>query len=460
MFSLGPPSRDPRARLAARVLILALIVGTLPIPAEASFSFTPGRAPVGAVDTPSFVTKDDNGNLISKSAEATYFWDFENRLVKAVKADGTVVEHLYDPDGNRVQTKTTPAGRATTVLNYLVDTSGSLSHVVAETDGANNLIGYYLRADDLLAVMRPDGGGGFISRFYHSDGLGSIRRLTDEAGNITDGYTYSAFGELLAHTGSDPQPYTFAGEPYNPNIGFYYNRARWLDPRVGRFTGMDPFRGVEHDPASLHRYLYAADDPINKVDPSGRFTAVEAVTVAAVIGALVAAAAYTYTHPPGRGTDGRAFTWRGLITWTVSGAAAGALVGLGGWYAALAWGPTVTVTIGGSTYPVARALVERWPSARVLVEHFIKHGHEFTNVTRSVVYTAETYAADAVFTVEFAAFRAYNAALGATYYARYFATSPKGNSFLALAIEKGGRIVSYRPLPIHEAEQFFPGIFR
>ena len=55
--------------------------------------------------------------------------------MRVTKTDGTVVEHAYDADGNRVQTKTTPPGRsATTTTDYLVDTSGSLSHVVAEID--------------------------------------------------------------------------------------------------------------------------------------------------------------------------------------------------------------------------------------------------------------------------------------------------------------------------------------
>jgi RHS repeat-associated protein len=83
--------------------------------------------------------------------------------------------------------------------------------------------------------------------------------------------TKSAFGELLAHTGSDPQPYAFTGEPLDPNSGFQYHRARWMDPRVGQFVGMDPWEGNRYDPASLHRYLYAAADPLNRVDPTGRF---------------------------------------------------------------------------------------------------------------------------------------------------------------------------------------------
>jgi RHS repeat-associated protein len=81
--------------------------------------------------------------------------------------------------------------------------------------------------------------------------------------------TKSAFGELLAHTGSDPQPYAFSGEPYDPNVGFQYHRARWLDPRAGRFVGMDPFGGRTQDPATLHKYLYAAASPVDRVDPSG-----------------------------------------------------------------------------------------------------------------------------------------------------------------------------------------------
>jgi YD repeat-containing protein len=157
---------------------------------------------------------DSNGNLTTKDAEATYSWDHENRLVRVAKTDGTLVEHSYDVDGNRVRTATTPPGGPTTATDFLVDTSGSLSHVVAEVDGSAatpTLQALYIRGDDLLSVMRPlvavpASAGDWQTRYYHADGIGSIRRLTDETGTITDGYTYDAFGELLAHNGSDPNP--------------------------------------------------------------------------------------------------------------------------------------------------------------------------------------------------------------------------------------------------------------
>ncbi len=208
---------------------------------------------------------DSNGNLMTKSSAdgATYVWDFDSRLIRITKANGTVISTAYDADGNRVRTEVTSPDGPPTVTDYLVDPTGPLSQVVAETDASGNVT-YYARGNDLLAVLRSSG-----ARFYHSDGLGSIRVLTDESGSVTDTYTYSAFGELLDHTGSDPNAYLYAGEPLDSSSGFYFQRARWMDPRVGRFASVDPFEGSILSPVSLHRYLYASNDPVDNIDPTG-----------------------------------------------------------------------------------------------------------------------------------------------------------------------------------------------
>jgi RHS repeat-associated protein len=98
--------------------------------------------------------------------------------------------------------------------------------------------------------------------------------------------TKTAFGELLAHTGTDPQPYAFAGEPFDPNSGFQYHRARWMDPGTGRLLGMDLFPGGEFEPASLHKYLYASGNPANSVDPTGLFSLPE-ISLSLVIRSVV-----------------------------------------------------------------------------------------------------------------------------------------------------------------------------
>jgi len=194
-------------------------------------------------------------------------WDFENRLVRVEKTDGTVITHAYYADGNRVRTEVAPPNGPPQITNLLVDTSTALSNVVGEADGSNLLVALYVRGDDLLSVICPG-----QKRFFHGDGLGSIRSLTDENGTSTDTYTYSAFGELFGQTGFDPQPYAFAGEPYEPKVGLLYNRARWLDSSVGLFVAADPVYGSIDDPGSLHKYLYANQDPANRTDPTGLTT--------------------------------------------------------------------------------------------------------------------------------------------------------------------------------------------
>lgn len=107
--------------------------------------------------------------------------------------------------------------------------------------------------------------------------------------------TETAFGEQIAHTGTDPQPYSFAGEPLDPNSGFQYHRARWYAPGQGVFTSMDPHPGLEFEPPTLHRYLYAAADPSNKMDPSGReFSLATLSLTAGLISGLASAAITAY----------------------------------------------------------------------------------------------------------------------------------------------------------------------
>jgi len=216
-------------------------------------------------------TYDANGNLTAKTGEATYTWNFENRLTRVALQDGTLVDHVYDVDGNRVQTTVTPAGGGTpTVTKYLVDTTGSLSQVIAELDGTGALTSLYVRAgNELLSVLRPTGQSSWATRYVHVDGLGSIRVLTDEAGLVTDTRDYEAFGVRNESAGSDSLAFGFAGEPFESLSQLAYHRARWMDPSGGRFLSSDPFMGRVGSPLSLHRYLYAGDDAVNNADPSG-----------------------------------------------------------------------------------------------------------------------------------------------------------------------------------------------
>jgi RHS repeat-associated protein len=241
-------------------------------------------------------TWDANGTLTSAGDGASsYTWDPEGRLLSATLADGTVVNYGYDAMGERVRTEATAPDGSTQVTGYLVDTQGPISQVVAETDGEGELQAYYVRGLDLLAAVRPS-----ETRYYHADALGSARALTDETGEVTDRYAFSAFGELEVHEGEDLNVFLFAGEAWDPDSGFYYLRARWMDPSLGRFVSADPFEGFPTYPGTLHRYLYAGNDPVNNFDPSGRFFTVGLIglTVSAAVSNLLATAMVPWTRPP------------------------------------------------------------------------------------------------------------------------------------------------------------------
>ena len=90
--------------------------------------------------------------------------------------------------------------------------------------------------------------------------------------SLTDTYDYEAFGEVLNQTGSTENNYLFTGEQFDNTLNKYYLRARYYDQAQGRFTQMDTWMGRNHDPITLHKYLYANVDPANMIDPTGNFS--------------------------------------------------------------------------------------------------------------------------------------------------------------------------------------------
>lgn len=211
---------------------------------------------------------DENGNTLSKTIDSdvtTYTYDARQRLVHAEITDGGVSKTLnyrYNVDGIRNQKVEDGA-----ITNYLVDSNRDYAQVVAEIDSANVVSAEYVFGDDLLAQKR-----GAVLSSYHYDGLGSTRALTDSSGNISDEYFYDAFGVELARTGSTVNDYLFTGEQYDAGLGNYYLRARYYDQGVGRFTQQDVWMGINSDPVTLHKYMYANADPVNGIDPSGYYT--------------------------------------------------------------------------------------------------------------------------------------------------------------------------------------------
>jgi len=197
---------------------------------------------------------DNNGNVTGLGGTA-YTYDAENHLIGA-----GAVGYVYDADGNRIQTNDNGS-----VTNYIVDGSMSYPSVLEERDADNNLVARYDYGADRIRMDRT----GVGTSYYVYDGLGSVRALTNTAGAVTDTYTYDAFGNTSHQSGSSTNAYLFNGQARDRS-GLYFLRARYYNPADGRFMSQDPLSGSPDDPASLHRYLYASADPVNRIDPGGQ----------------------------------------------------------------------------------------------------------------------------------------------------------------------------------------------
>ena len=78
---------------------------------------------------------------------------------------------------------------------------------------------------------------------------------------------YDTFGQIVGQTNTAYQPFfAYTGREWDPAVGLYFYRARWYDPRAGRFTSEDPL-GFAAGDANLSRYVGNA--ATLWVDPSG-----------------------------------------------------------------------------------------------------------------------------------------------------------------------------------------------
>lgn len=205
---------------------------------------------------------DSAGRTLTKmevGGTTHYRWRDEDRL-DSLYGPGVSVKYQYDANGQRVKDST-----GSTVRQYLIDPLLPYGQAIAETNVSNSLVAEYVYGTDRVSQRR-----GTTSRYFLADGQKSMRLLTDSTGTATDSTVYTAFGETLFSSGSTPNDFKYVGEQLDGNSGFYYNRARWLDTRVGRFASVDPFIGDLQAPISLHRYLYANVSPVNFSDPSGQ----------------------------------------------------------------------------------------------------------------------------------------------------------------------------------------------
>jgi RHS repeat-associated protein len=199
---------------------------------------------------------DKNGNMTSTTAgtrTTNYSYDYEDALTKA----GTKT-YGRDPFERTVSSTV-----GTTKTDYLFDGAEAVQQKVGTATT------YYTRGLGGQLINRRAGGDPL--RYYHHDAIGSVMGLSDSTGALTDAYSYEAFGNVRARTGTNTQRYQYLGNAWDPDAKLLDFHARVYDPSVGRFLQEDPIGGLATESQTLNSYACSMNDPLAHPDPYGLF---------------------------------------------------------------------------------------------------------------------------------------------------------------------------------------------
>jgi RHS repeat-associated protein len=188
----------------------------------------------------------------------TYGFDALGNLQAVTLPDSTQISYVLDGSNRRIGKRV----NGTLVQGLLYDDQ---SRVVAELDGANNVIScfvYGTRANAPDYMIK----GGATYRII-SDELGSPRLVIDVGtGAIVQRMDYDEFGNVVMDTNPGFQPFGFTGGIYDRSTGLTHFGAREYDATTGRWISRDP---LLFDGGDTNLYGYVQNNPLNLIDPAG-----------------------------------------------------------------------------------------------------------------------------------------------------------------------------------------------
>ncbi len=232
----------------------------------------------------SSISYDQLGNLTKKaltkdqtSTTTDYVYDVRNQLRQVQTGGSTVGAFLYDASGLRIYKSETLKVNGQNTTNNKRYHYNQLN-VVAEFDDTNKaLYSYYHDQSQIIGRVDHDAESNNTTQklqTYHQDALGSTSVVANTDASLTARYQYDAWGQVQAESGnSDSNGFTYTGHERDLSTGLIYAKARYYDPQLGVFLSRDPFEGYDDNPLSLHRYLYAYQNPLKYTDPTGRIAA-------------------------------------------------------------------------------------------------------------------------------------------------------------------------------------------
>ncbi len=175
---------------------------------------------------------------------------------------------------------TPPAGggSATTVDDYY-----QLGQLAYQTNGAGTLLASYTydQAGAPESVQVGSDPTTAPRYYYVYDARGDVVNLTDASGVSVADYSYDTWGALTNSSETIPNangwvnPYRYDGRDgvrSDVATGLDWMAVRAYDPTLGRFLARDPL-GRAPLVFADNPYVYAGNNPLTNVDPSGQYRA-------------------------------------------------------------------------------------------------------------------------------------------------------------------------------------------
>ena len=225
---------------------------------------------------------DLDGNLVA-FGNCTNAWNAAGQLVSTTWTETNGLKRLrneYDYRGRRVRrvSETSADGGLTWTVaetrDFVYDDWNLLfERSERPSEGAAELAFFW--GPDLSDTLQGAGGvGGLVAvsvggDFYFPgyDNNGNVVGYWDESGGLVAEYSYDAFGNMIASSGTMATvfPHRFSTKYYDAETGLYYYGYRYYSPSLGRWISRDPIE--ENDSHNL--FVIVQNNPLSFFDILG-----------------------------------------------------------------------------------------------------------------------------------------------------------------------------------------------